>query len=166
MFTGVENCARTPPMLLPVEPFPCELSRSITSTFLQPASVRCQAMLEPTMPPPIITTSAVCMLPALQCLPLLEERLRLGQRFLRSLSGLGCGSSIGAVYGDNELRQIADHRGKSRLLAGRALRLCFTTTAARTSEFLFIICADFTGLRCGMNFFHSLVRLLQSLNKF
>ncbi len=29
MFTGVENCARTPPMLLPVEPFPCELSRSI-----------------------------------------------------------------------------------------------------------------------------------------
>ena len=59
---GVANCARTPPMLLPVEPLPCELSRSMTSTFLQPASVRCQAMLAPTMPPPMMTTSAVCML--------------------------------------------------------------------------------------------------------
>src|SRR5262249_1150268 len=59
MFTGVENCARTPPILLPVEPFPCALSRSTTSTFLQPAAVRCQAMLDPTIPPPIITASAV-----------------------------------------------------------------------------------------------------------
>src|SRR5579859_112795 len=61
MLTGVANWARTPPMLLPVEPLPCELSRSMTRTFLQPASVKCQAMLEPTMPPPMITTSAVCM---------------------------------------------------------------------------------------------------------
>src|SRR5579864_1109410 len=58
MFTSVANCARTPPMLFPVEPFPCCVSRSITSTLRQPASVRCQAMLEPTMPPPMITTSA------------------------------------------------------------------------------------------------------------
>ena len=39
MFTGVENCARTPPMLLPVDPLPCALSRSMTSTLLQPAEV-------------------------------------------------------------------------------------------------------------------------------
>src|SRR5579859_4541486 len=59
MLTGVANCARTPPMLLPVEPLPWALSRSSTITFLHPALVRCQAMLEPTIPPPMITTSAV-----------------------------------------------------------------------------------------------------------
>src|ERR1700731_3290706 len=116
MYTGVENCARTPPILLPVDPFPCELSRSITSTLLQPACVRCHAMLEPTMPPPMMTTSAVCMLLALQCLPLLEQRLRLGQCFVGGLGCLGCGSSVCAVDGDDELRQIANHRGKSRWL--------------------------------------------------
>src|SRR5215472_14123676 len=62
MFTGVENCARTPPMLFPVEPLPWELSRSMTRTLLQPAVVRCQAILEPTIPPPTMTTSALCML--------------------------------------------------------------------------------------------------------
>src|SRR5260370_29229710 len=62
MLTLVENCARTPPMLLPVEPLPCELSRSITKTLLHPAAVRCQAILDPTIPPPTMTTSAVCML--------------------------------------------------------------------------------------------------------
>src|SRR5215469_5708976 len=62
MFTGVENCARTPPMLFPVEPLPWELSRSMTRTLPQPAVVRCQAILEPTIPPPTMTTSALCML--------------------------------------------------------------------------------------------------------
>src|SRR5215472_7244105 len=62
MFTGVENCARTPPMLFPVEPLPWELSRSTTRTLPQPAVVRCQAILEPTIPPPTMTTSALCML--------------------------------------------------------------------------------------------------------
>src|SRR4051794_3044156 len=117
MFTGVENCARTPPILLPVEPFPCEVSRSITSTFLHPACVRCHAMLEPTMPPPMITTSAVCMLLALQCLPLLKETLRLSQRFFGGLGCLGCGSSVRAVHGNDELREIADYLSKSWLLA-------------------------------------------------
>src|SRR5262249_19792145 len=102
MFTGVENWARTPPMLLPVDPLPCELSRSITSTFLQPACVRCQAMLEPTIPPPMMTTSAVCML-FLQRLPLLEQNLCLGQRFFCGLLLLRGGRSVSAVYGDNEL---------------------------------------------------------------
>src|SRR6478609_4341535 len=103
MLTGVENWARTPPMLLPVEPLPCELSRSMTSTLLQPACVRCHAMLEPTMPPPMMTTSAVSMLLTLQGLPLLQQRLCLGQSFLGSLGCLGCGSRIRAVYVDNEL---------------------------------------------------------------
>src|SRR5215469_12207770 len=62
MFTGVENCARTPPMLFPVEPLPWELSRSMTRTLPQPDVVRCQAILEPTIPPPTMTTSALCML--------------------------------------------------------------------------------------------------------
>src|SRR5208337_2355419 len=61
MLTGVENCARTPPMLLPVDPLPSAVSRSITRTFLQPAATRWYAMLEPTIPPPMRTTSAVCM---------------------------------------------------------------------------------------------------------
>ncbi len=34
MLTSVANCARTPPMLLPVDPRPWRVSRSITSTFL------------------------------------------------------------------------------------------------------------------------------------
>src|ERR1700730_6261044 len=59
MFTGVENCARTPPMLLPVEPLPCADSRSRTRTPRQPADVRWYAMLDPTIPPPMMTTSAV-----------------------------------------------------------------------------------------------------------
>src|SRR5438270_88864 len=166
MFTGVENCARTPPILLPVDPFPCELSRSITSTFLHPACVRCQAMLEPTIPPPIMTTSAVCMLLALQCLPLLLESLRLGQSFFGGLGSLGCGSGVRAVYGDNELRQIADHLGKRGLLARRTLRLGFTTARAGPGKFLFIVRAYFAGLSCGVNIFHSLVRLPQCLDKF
>src|SRR5438270_12128377 len=99
MFTGVENCARTPPMLLPVEPFPCELSRSMTSTLLQPACVRCHAMLEPTMPPPMITTSAVCMLFGFYRLPLLEQSLRLRQSLFASLGFRRRGSSIGTVDG-------------------------------------------------------------------
>src|SRR5664279_2001391 len=61
MLTGVENWARTPPMLLPVDPLPCAVSRSITSTFVQPSATRWQAMLDPTIPPPIRTTSAVYM---------------------------------------------------------------------------------------------------------
>src|ERR1051326_2699748 len=121
MFTVVENCARTPPMLLPVEPFPCELSRSITSTFLQPPCVRYQAMLEPTMPPPIMTTSALCMLFGLQRLPLFQQRLRLGQRLLSGLGSLRCRSSIRAVYVGDELRKIADYLSESRLLAARTL---------------------------------------------
>src|SRR5215471_18727379 len=55
----VANWARTPPMLLPVEPLPCELSRSMTRTLRQPAVVRWYATLDPTIPPPTITTSAV-----------------------------------------------------------------------------------------------------------
>src|SRR5215813_12002077 len=62
MLTGVENCARTPPMLLPVEPLPCALSRSMTRTLFDPAAVKCQAILEPTIPPPAMTTSAVLRL--------------------------------------------------------------------------------------------------------
>src|SRR5581483_3298500 len=61
MFTAVVNCARTPPMLLPVEPLPWWLSRSITRTSRQPASVKCHATEDPTIPPPMITTSAVSM---------------------------------------------------------------------------------------------------------
>jgi hypothetical protein len=38
---------------LPVDPRPCWLSRSITNTLRHPACVRCQATLDPTMPPPI-----------------------------------------------------------------------------------------------------------------
>src|SRR6185369_17104859 len=53
-------------MLLPVEPFPCWLSRSRTNTFVQPASHKCQAMLDPTIPPPMMTTSAVSMYPRVQ----------------------------------------------------------------------------------------------------
>src|SRR5712692_141453 len=61
ILTEVENWARTPPMLLPVDPLPCADSRSITKTFLHPAAVKWYAMLEPTMPPPMRTTSAVRM---------------------------------------------------------------------------------------------------------
>src|SRR5580658_5843608 len=57
----VANCARTPPMLLPVDPLPWCDSRSRMSTLRKPASVRCHAMLAPTIPPPTITTSAVCI---------------------------------------------------------------------------------------------------------
>ncbi len=39
IFTGVANCARTPPMLFPVEPLPWWLSRSSTTTLRQPALV-------------------------------------------------------------------------------------------------------------------------------
>src|SRR5882724_3226380 len=46
------------PMLLPVDPLPCWLSRSSTTTFRQPACVRWYATLEPTIPPPMMTTSA------------------------------------------------------------------------------------------------------------
>src|SRR5262245_28394043 len=103
MFTGVENWARTPPMLFPVDPLPCELSRSMTRTLLQPACVRCQAMLEPTMPPPMMTTSAVSILFALERLPLFEQCLRLGQFFLCGLLLLRGGRNISAIHGSNEL---------------------------------------------------------------
>ena len=46
-------------MLLPVDPFPVCCSRSSTITFVQPCSARCQAIDDPTMPAPMITTSAV-----------------------------------------------------------------------------------------------------------
>src|ERR1051325_2800995 len=166
MFTGVENCARTPPILLPVEPFPWELSRSITSTFLQPWRVRCHAMLDPTMPPPMMTTSAVCMLFVLQRLPLLRERLSLRQRLFGSLDRLCCGSSVRTVNGDNELRQIADHLRKCGLLARRTLRLRLTTAATRTGKSFLIFYANFAGLSCGMNVVNCLVHLPQGLYQF
>src|SRR5580765_1499115 len=165
MFTGVENWARTPPMLLPVEPLPCELSRSMTSTLLQPACVRCQAMLEPTMPPPMMTTSAVCMLFASQCLPLLEQSLGLGQCLLRCLCFLSCGRGVSAVHGDDELAQIANHLGKRRL-PGAAFRCRFAAGAARSSKLLFVLGADFSSLRGSMDRFNSLVGLLQGLDQF
>src|ERR1035437_527690 len=58
MLMGVANCARTPPMLFPVDPLPWWVSRSIPSTSRHPASVRWYAMLEPTIPPPMMITSA------------------------------------------------------------------------------------------------------------
>src|SRR5262245_35052370 len=61
MFGSVSNCARTPPMLLPVAPRPCSVSRASMSTPPQPARARCQAMLAPTIPAPAITTFAVFM---------------------------------------------------------------------------------------------------------
>ncbi len=90
MLGAVANCARTPPMLLPVEPLPWCDSRSTMSTLWQPSSVRCQAMLEPTIPPPIITTSAVCMVVGLE------------QQTLYSASTAGCcdrNGSPGVRYG-------------------------------------------------------------------
>jgi len=44
---------------LPVEPLPWCDSRSTIRTLRWPASVRCQATLAPTIPPPIIMMSAV-----------------------------------------------------------------------------------------------------------
>src|SRR5450759_4300435 len=58
MWMGVANCARTPPMLFPVEPLPWWVTRSTTSTSRHPASARWYAMLEPTIPPPMMITSA------------------------------------------------------------------------------------------------------------
>src|SRR5215510_13628557 len=58
MLIGVENWARTPPMLFPVDPLPWCVSRSSTTMLRMPASVRWYAMLEPTIPPPMMITSA------------------------------------------------------------------------------------------------------------
>src|ERR1041385_6668898 len=122
-------------------------------------------MLEPTMPPPSITTSAVCMLLALQGLPLMGEGLILRQRFFGSLHCLCCRSSVGTVHGDNELRQIPDDLSESWLLRS-ALRLSFTSTPSRTSKFFFIFCADLASLSCCVDIFNRLVRLPQGLHQF
>src|SRR4051794_15536037 len=56
MFNASENCARTPPAALDVDPAPSRSrSRSRTST---PASARWKAVLVPITPPPTTTTSA------------------------------------------------------------------------------------------------------------
>src|SRR5258708_6132310 len=107
MLTGVENCARTPPILLPVDPLPWELSRSSSKTFLQPAVVRCHAILEPTIPPPMITTSAVCMVRQLllQIFPLIEQDPQLRQRQLGCLGLSYSGRCIRAIYCSENLCQ-------------------------------------------------------------
>ena len=56
MFSRSENCVRTPPAALEVEPLPsCARSISTTST---PASARWKAALVPITPPPTMTTDA------------------------------------------------------------------------------------------------------------
>src|SRR5258708_301946 len=109
MLTGVANCARTPPILLPVDPLPWELSRSSSKTFLQPAVVRCHAILEPTIPPPMITTSAVCMVRQLllQIFPLIEQDPQLRQRQLGCLGLSYSGRCIRAIYCSEQLCQRA-----------------------------------------------------------
>src|SRR4051794_30934945 len=56
MFSGSENCARTPPAALDVDP-PASSARSRSSTST-PASARWNAVLVPITPPPTTTTSA------------------------------------------------------------------------------------------------------------
>src|SRR6266508_5163191 len=57
MLSASENCARTPPAALLVEPAPSS-SRSISTTSGTPASARWKAILVPITPPPTTTTLA------------------------------------------------------------------------------------------------------------
>jgi hypothetical protein len=58
MFTGVVNCALTPPLALLVEPIPADALRSMTTTRSTPARRSCSAMASPTAPAPTTTTRA------------------------------------------------------------------------------------------------------------
>src|SRR3954464_14189046 len=57
MLVSSENCSRTPPADLDVEPHD-NSSASSSTTSATPASARWNAALEPITPPPMITTSA------------------------------------------------------------------------------------------------------------
>ena len=57
MLTASENCARTPPAALQVEPDPSS-SFSTSTTSRTPDAARWYAALSPMTPPPITTTSA------------------------------------------------------------------------------------------------------------
>src|SRR5688572_10404424 len=57
MLTGSENCARTPPAALQVEPDP-RAPASSSTTSRTPARASAWAELRPVMPPPMTTTEA------------------------------------------------------------------------------------------------------------
>ena len=60
---SVANCARNPPIALPVLPRPARSFRSSTSTSRQPRAARWYATLAPITPAPTTTTSAVRVAP-------------------------------------------------------------------------------------------------------
>src|SRR5258706_656319 len=59
MSAGVANCARKPPVARGVLPAPSSSPRSSTTTSRTPRAVRCQAMLAPMTPAPMITTEGM-----------------------------------------------------------------------------------------------------------